>query len=74
VLVGSLPTAASSTPTAPSSTPPLSAITDVLPEVSGSWGSGHLFAGTVFSAVVTDDGRVAIGAVVPELLYAALAG
>jgi outer membrane lipoprotein-sorting protein len=43
-----------------------------LPEVSGSWGSGRLLAGTAFSVVVTDDGRVAAGAVPPELLYAAL--
>ena len=45
----------------------------VLPEVSGSWGSGHLLRGTIFSAVLTDDGRVAVGAVAPERLYAALA-
>jgi outer membrane lipoprotein-sorting protein len=43
-----------------------------LPEVSGSWGSGRLLAGKAFSVVVTDDGRVAAGAVAPELLYAAL--
>ncbi len=45
----------------------------LLPKVSGSWGSGHLMAGTVFSALLTDDGRVVIGAVKPEGLYAALA-
>ena len=44
-----------------------------LPPVSGSWGSGHLLEGTLFSAVVTDDGRVAVGAVKPDALYAALA-
>jgi len=43
-----------------------------LPTVSGSWGSGHLLEGTVFSAVLTDDGRVAIGAVPPAALYHAL--
>lgn len=43
-----------------------------LPKVSGSWGSGRLLAGTAFSVVVTDDGRVAAGAVRPELLYDAL--
>jgi hypothetical protein len=41
--------------------------------VSGSWGSGRLLTGTLFSAVLTDDGRVAVGAVAPERLYAALA-
>lgn len=45
----------------------------VLPQVSGSWGSGRLLRGTLFSAVLTDDGRVAMGAVAPEGLYAALA-
>ena len=45
----------------------------VLPRVSGDWGSGHLLKGRLFSAVVSDDGRVAIGAVAPSALYAALA-
>ncbi len=44
-----------------------------VPRVSGSWGSGRLVDGTLFSAVLTDDGRVAVGAVAPEQLYAALA-
>jgi outer membrane lipoprotein-sorting protein len=45
----------------------------LLPEVSGRWGSGHLMAGTVFSALLTNDGRLVVGAVSPEGLYAALA-
>ena len=45
----------------------------LLPKVSGSWGSGHLMAGTVFSALLTDDGHLVVGAVTPEGLYAALA-
>jgi outer membrane lipoprotein-sorting protein len=45
----------------------------LLPSVSGSWGSGHLMAGTAFSALLTDDGRIVVGAVTPEGLYAALA-
>ncbi|MBK6874338.1 MAG: hypothetical protein IPJ14_20100 [Kineosporiaceae bacterium] len=44
-----------------------------LPKVSGSWGSGRLFTGTLFSAVLTDDGRLAVGAVQPQRLYDALA-
>ena len=44
-----------------------------LPTVSGAWGSGHLLAGTLFSAVLTDDGRVAVGAVAPAVLLQALA-
>ncbi len=43
-----------------------------LPRVEGAWGSGRLLSGTAFSAVLTDDGRVAIGAVRPEKLYQAL--
>ena len=43
-----------------------------LPAVSGSWGSGHLFEGTLVSVVITNDGRVAAGAVTPATLYAAL--
>jgi outer membrane lipoprotein-sorting protein len=49
-------------------------VIDKLPAVSGSWGSGHLLRGTLFSVLVTDDGRVVAGAVAPEALYAALSG
>ena len=52
---------------------PLHGILDTLPTVSGSWGSGHLLSSALFSAVLTDDGRVAVGAVAPPLLYHALA-
>ncbi|MFN8082030.1 MAG: hypothetical protein U0Q19_20925 [Kineosporiaceae bacterium] len=51
----------------------LNGILTTLPKVSGSWGSGRLFAGTLFSAVLTDDGRLAVGAVQPQRLYDALA-
>ncbi|MCW2710959.1 MAG: hypothetical protein JWP24_1153 [Marmoricola sp.] len=44
----------------------------VLPRVSGTWGSGHLLKGTLFSALLTDDGWLVVGAVAPEALYAAL--
>lgn len=49
----------------------LDGIVGTLPKVSGAWGSGHLFAGTLFSVLVTDDGRVFAGAVTPEKLYEA---
>ena len=52
--------------------PDLQAYLSQLPKVSGSWGSGRLLAGTAFSVVITDDGRVAAGAVGPDLLYDAL--
>ncbi|SDB81062.1 hypothetical protein GA0111570_103203 [Raineyella antarctica] len=48
------------------------ALLDSLPRVSGDWGSGRLLTGTLFSAVLTDDGRVAVGAVPADRLYAAL--
>lgn len=51
----------------------IAAVVDQLPVVSGTWGSGHLFKGTALSAVLTNDGRIAIGAVPPSALYAALA-
>ncbi|MEJ3750105.1 outer membrane lipoprotein carrier protein LolA [Actinomycetes bacterium KLBMP 9797] len=40
-----------------------------LPEVSGAWGRGHLLKGTVFSVLLTEDGRVLAGLVSPERLY-----
>ena len=43
-----------------------------LPRVEGDWGSGRLLAGTAFSAVITDDGRLAVGAVKAENLGEAL--
>ena len=51
---------------------PLAAIRKVLPEVSGPWGTGRLFTTRLFTAVLTDDGRFAAGAVDPSALYAAL--
>jgi outer membrane lipoprotein-sorting protein len=49
----------------------ISGLLDTLPEVSGSWGSGRLLSGSLFSALLIDDGRVFAGAVTPEALYAA---
>ncbi|MEV4348843.1 hypothetical protein AB0J83_30675 [Actinoplanes sp. NPDC049596] len=51
----------------------LDGVVDMLPKVSGAWGSGHLFSGSLFSVLVTDDGRVFAGAVAPETLYKAAA-
>ena len=50
----------------------LKAFLNRLQPVQGSWGSGRLLAGTAFSAVWTDDGRLAVGAVRPDLIYQAL--
>jgi outer membrane lipoprotein-sorting protein len=46
---------------------------DTLQPVSGTWGSGKLLAGSLFSVLLTDDGRVLAGAVTPEALYKAAA-
>jgi outer membrane lipoprotein-sorting protein len=49
------------------------ALLESLPRVSGEWGTGRVLSGTLVSAILTDDGRVAIGAVGPQALGAALA-
>lgn len=49
------------------------ALLESLPEVSGPWGRGRLLSTVLVTAVITDDGRVAVGSVEPERLYAALA-
>ena len=49
----------------------LDAIVGTLPKTSGSWGSGHLLTSALFSALITDDGRILVGAVAPEKLYEA---
>lgn len=58
---------------AASATAQLAQVLKSLPAVSGPWGSGRLFQGTLFSAVLTNDGRLAIGAVHAQTLYDALA-
>ncbi|MCW2867339.1 MAG: Outer rane lipoproteinsorting protein [Marmoricola sp.] len=51
----------------------LAGVLAALPQVSGDWGSGRVLRGTLFTAVLRNDGRIAVGAVPPETLYAALA-
>lgn len=53
--------------------PLLGRITALLPKTSGSWGSGVVLDGPLLSVVLTNDGRVAFGAVSPDALYQALA-
>jgi outer membrane lipoprotein-sorting protein len=48
-----------------------SAVLGSLTPVSGAWGSGYLLDSQLVSALVTRDGRVLVGAVAPEALYAA---
>lgn len=56
----------------PQNATPASDLLELLPKASGTWGSGHVLDGTLFSAVLTTDGRYAVGAVAPSALYAAL--
>ena len=44
-----------------------------LPAVQGSWGSGRLLTTNLFSVLVTDDGRLLVGAVTPQRLTRAAA-
>jgi hypothetical protein len=73
VVVGRLPAGATTSGASPDLGSQLSAILSNLPEVHGTWGSGRLLEGTLFTVVLTDDGRVAVGAVGPQQVYAALA-
>jgi outer membrane lipoprotein-sorting protein len=50
---------------------PMSSMFGALPQVNGSWGSGHLLQSKLFSVLFIDDGRVLVGAVSPERLYTA---
>jgi outer membrane lipoprotein-sorting protein len=68
VLVAKMPAGDSAKNTGPAQA---KGLIDALPKVSGSWGSGHLLKSSLFSALITDDGRVFVGAVAPETLYAA---
>lgn len=63
------PEAADDPAGAESATDPLRAFADALPEVSGDWGSGRLLASRLVSVLLTDDGRILVGAVSPERLY-----
>jgi hypothetical protein len=51
----------------------LDAILGALPRVSGAWGSGRLLQARLFSALITDDGRVLVGAVTGQQLLVAAA-
>ena len=50
-----------------------SSLLAALPEVSGSWGRGRLLTSSLINALITDDGRIFVGAVGPDLLYSAAA-
>ena len=46
----------------------MAALVEGLPEVRGSWGSGRILSGKLFSVLITDDGRVLVGAVTADRL------
>ncbi|MEP7025651.1 MAG: hypothetical protein ABJB47_17990 [Actinomycetota bacterium] len=52
---------------------PLAALLKTATPVHGSWGSGRLLRTTLLSVLITSDGKVLIGAVTPDLLYAGVA-
>jgi outer membrane lipoprotein-sorting protein len=49
--------------------PDVAALLGTLEKVSGDWGSGRLLTSKLFSVLLTDDGRVLAGLVIPERLY-----
>jgi outer membrane lipoprotein-sorting protein len=51
----------------------LNALLDSATRVSGSWGSGRLLQTSLVSVLITDSGRMFVGAVQPSVLYAAAA-
>ena len=50
----------------------ITSLLGMLPTQTGSWGTAHVLDGTLVSAVITTDGRYAVGAVAPAQLLAAL--
>ncbi|MEE6258943.1 LolA family protein [Plantactinospora sonchi] len=71
VLVGRLPETAGGTGSTPAGAEGagLGGFLDTLPKVSGAWGSGRVLTSKLFTALLTDDGRLLVGAVKPERLY-----
>jgi hypothetical protein len=67
VLVGKVPDVDPSAGT-------LGDVLGLLPKVSGDWGSGRLLSTRLVSVLLTDDGRLLVGAVDPERLYEAAKG
>jgi outer membrane lipoprotein-sorting protein len=51
----------------------ISALIKSATPVSGSWGSGRLIKTSLISLLITDNGRVLVGAVTPQVLYSAAA-
>ena len=67
-----MPKPASTTATPESPAPDAPDLSAVGTPVTGTWGSGRLLTSAVGSAILTDDGRVALGAVPEQVLTEAL--
>lgn len=48
---------------------PLDTLLATLPQVSGSWGSGRILRSRLVTALLTDDGRLLVGAVTADRLF-----
>jgi outer membrane lipoprotein-sorting protein len=70
---GAAGTSPAATSTTDSNGSPLGALLGALPRVSGSWGSGRLLESRLFSVLLTDDGRILVGAVGGDRLARAAA-
>jgi outer membrane lipoprotein-sorting protein len=79
VVVGKVPADLLSGATAPGKAKdgqqfdPMALLGKLTKPVSGAWGTGHVFTTKVGTAVLTDDGRFAAGAVPEQVLFDALA-
>ncbi|GIH10853.1 hypothetical protein Rhe02_89200 [Rhizocola hellebori] len=70
---GAATSSPSSSANDPASGTGLGGLMQHLPAVQGSWGSGRLLSSRLFSVLVTDDGRILVGAVTPQRLIQAAA-
>ena len=57
----------------PAAGPELGALLRAASQVSGTWGSGRLLRTSLVSVLFTNDGRLLVGAVTPDVLYSAAA-
>jgi outer membrane lipoprotein-sorting protein len=71
ILVARMPADTSAPKTGKGSGPDLKSLLTMLPQVHGAFGSGRMLESHLFSVLVTDDGRILVGAVKPERLIAA---
>lgn len=68
VIVARTGNPADATKAADPNAPDVAGMLGGLPQVSGAWGSGRVFSTRLVTALITDDGRVLVGAVTPARL------